>query len=110
MYQEKLGAVRQGSKHALSRSDRYTLEPLHQGPEVLVESGVDAVRAAVLKEVTIVLPSGVEMSLKKGDVFAALVEQQRLVHGASEVVQATFGLMLSHRRSFADALAEGTQW
>ena len=48
MYQEKLGAVRQGSKHALSRSDRYTLEPLHQGPEVLVESGVDAVRAAVL--------------------------------------------------------------
>ena len=29
MYQEKLGAVLHGSKHALSRSDRYTLEPLH---------------------------------------------------------------------------------
>ncbi len=98
MYQEKLGAVLHGSKHALSRSDRYTLEPLHRGPEVLAESGVEAVRTAGLKEVTIVLPSGVEMSLKKGDVFAALVEQQRLVHGAAEVVQATFGLMLSHRR------------
>jgi hypothetical protein len=59
---------------------------------------VDAVRAAVLKEVTMVLPTGVEMSLKKSDVFAALVEQQRLVHGAAELVQATFGLMLSHRR------------
>lgn len=98
MYQEKLGAMLHGSKHALSRSDRYTLEPLHRGPEVLAESGVEAVRAAVLKEVTLVLPNGVEMTLKKSDVFAAVIEQQRLVHGAAELIQATFGLLLSHRR------------
>ena len=98
MYQEQFGAMLHGSKRALSRSDRYTLEPLHRGPGVLAESGVDAVRAAVLKEVKLILPNGVEMTLEKGDVFAALIEQQRLVHGAAGLVRATFGLLLSHHR------------
>ena len=98
MYREQIGAILHGSRHALAPSDRYTLEPLRQGRDWLNDHGVDGVRAALLKEITLRLPTGVEMKLSKGDVFTELL-RQRDVHGNGiEFVDATFALMLSHRK------------
>ena len=97
MYREQIGAILHGSRHALAPSDRYTLEPLRQGRDWLNDHGVDGVRAALLKEITLRLPTGVDMKLSKGDVFTELL-RQRDVHGSGiEFVDATFALMLSHR-------------
>ncbi len=97
-YREKLGQVLHGSANALTPSDRYTLEPLRKGFDLLVESGVAAVRTATLKEVTIVLPDGVQMSLKKCNVFAELMRQLDQHRDALEFVEATFALLLSNQR------------
>ena len=97
-YQEKLGLVLHGSAQALTPSDRYTLEPLRNGPDLLIESGVEAVRTATLKEVTVILPDGVEMTLKKGNVFAELMRQIAQHRDAIEIVEATFALLLSNKR------------
>ena len=98
MYREQIGAVLHGSRHALSPSDRYSLEPLRQGRDWLNDHGVDGVRAALLKEITLRLPTGVDMKLTKGDVFAELL-RQRDVHGDGiEFVDATFALTLRHRK------------
>ena len=87
-----------GSAQALTPSDRYTLEPLRNGPDLLIESGVEAVRTATLKEVTVILPDGVEMTLKKGNVFAELMRQIAQHRDAIEIVEATFALLLSNKR------------
>jgi hypothetical protein len=99
MYQQFFGDALHGSPRALSPSNRYALDPLHQGPGVLAESGVEAVRAAFLKEVVVMVPAGVRVALKKGDVFAELMRQRALNQDAIEFVEATFGLLLTNRRS-----------
>ena len=98
MYREQIGAILHGSRHALSPSDRYTLEPLRDGRDWLNDHSVEGVRAALLKEITLRLPTGVDMRLSKGDVFAELL-RQRDVHGNGiEFVDATFALILRHRK------------
>ena len=98
MYREQIGTILHGSRHALSPSDRYSLQPLRQGSDWLNDHGIDGVRAALLKEITLRLPTGVDMKLSKGDVFAELM-RQRDVHGDGiEFVDATFALLLSHRK------------
>ena len=98
MYQQKIGAVLHGSSQALTPSNRYTLEPLRQGPELLLESGVEEVRSAVLKEVTLQLPTGVVMSLKKADVFAELMRQREHFQDSIDFVEARFAILLRNRR------------
>ena len=104
MYQERFGEVLHGSHRALSPSNRYTLEPLRRGPDVLAESGIEGVRTAVLKEVTLLLPNGVEMSLKKSDVFAELMRQNEQHQDAIEFVEAKFGILLSNRRRWVQVV------
>jgi hypothetical protein len=62
-----------------------------------LHSGVEGVRAALLKEVTVRLPSGVEVNLKKADVFAGVGRLQAACHDAIDFLEATVGLLLSHR-------------
>ena len=98
MYQKKIGDILHGSDQALSPSNRYTLEPLRQGPDWLLESGVEEVRTAVLKEVTLQLPNGVVMSLKKADVFAELMRQREVFQDGIDFVEAKFAILLRNRR------------
>lgn len=98
MYREQFGAVFHGSRHALSPSDRYTLDPLRQGPAWLNDHGMDGLRAVMLKEITIQLPVGVNMKLTRGDVFAELMRQRGIYGEGIEFVEATFALLLRHMK------------
>ncbi len=108
-YRENLGLVLHGSVNALVPSDRYTLEPLRKGYDLLVESGIDAVRTATLKEVTLLLPDGVQMTLKKSNVLAELMRQLEQHHDALEFVEATFALLLSNQRRWLRVVVSPTR-
>ena len=98
LYQQAFGRELHGDAGALTRSCRYTLDPLRDGRDALVANGVDAVQVAALKQLTFRLGC-CPISLGPGDVFAAIEGMGVSLAEITELHEATFALKLAHRRA-----------
>lgn len=98
LYQQALGRELHGDASALTRSSRYTLEPLRGGREVLADHEVPNIRSALLKLLTF-RTGACPVTLGPGDVFGALHGMSIPLSDVTEFHEATFALKLSHRRA-----------
>lgn len=98
LYQQAFGRELHGDANALTRSCRYTLEPLRAGRDSLVAPDVTAVQLATLKQLTVRL-GGCAISFGPGDVFSTLRDMGVSLAESTELHEATFALKLAHRRA-----------
>jgi hypothetical protein len=98
LYQQAFGRELHGDAAAVTRSSRYTLEPLRGGRDALAANNVPAIQVASLKQLTFRL-GACPITLGPGDVFAAIEGMGVTLTDITELHEATFALKLSHRRA-----------
>lgn len=97
LYREAFGAAFHGSANALMHSNRYTLEPLREGPSCLYCEPSAQVNFAELKSVKIGVPAGGVVEFKREAVFETLAANREWLSYA-RLIDATLSLKCANRR------------
>ena len=100
-YRKGFGRVFHGSTNALSYSERYSLEPLRDGPTSLECDRTSIVQDAVLKKLRLAIASGQQITLEHGNIFDALNHLSVDLMQTSTLIEATLNLKIAHRRNLA---------
>ena len=98
-YRKALGRVFHGSTSAMVYSQRYSLEPLRDGPSSLECDRSGVVQHAELKRLKFAIPSGQRVTLEHGNVFDALDSFSTSILQTVTLINATLDLKISRRRS-----------
>jgi hypothetical protein len=72
LYRHAFGTVFHGSPYALAHSRRYSLEPLREGPSILVCDPSSQIQFADLASLKVELPGGQQVLFSRGNIFDAL--------------------------------------
>lgn len=99
LYREALGAVFHGSLNALAHSNRYSLEPLRDGPSSLRCDIYSTVQFAELKSLKLEIPGGQQLTFNRAPVFEALEYTNAGLLSTAVLLEATIGFKLANRRS-----------
>ena len=99
IYRKAFGQVFHGSTNALAHSQRYSLEPLRDGPRALDCDRSGTVQHAELKRLKLAIPSGQQVTLEQGNLFDALNKFSVDLLQTATLIDATLSLKLSRRRS-----------
>lgn len=118
LYRRSIGKVLHGSVDALTRSSRYTLDPLRKGADWLSNADIEQVQAAVLKELVFERTSGARVTLAQCDVFSELRNLGPAYVETCEFIEAKFSLKLRQRRAWVpivinpsrDSIAGAVGW
>lgn len=97
LYREAFGAAFHGSTKALVHSQRYSLEPLREGPSCLACDPRASVQFAELKSLRIELPSGGIVVVSRCGVFETLAENPDWL-ATGTLLEALISLKLANRR------------
>ena len=99
IYRKAFGRVFHGSANALAHSQRYSLEPLRDGPRALECDRSGTVQHAELKRLKLAIQSGQQVTLEQGNLFDALNKFSVDLLQTATLIDATLSLKLSRRRS-----------
>ena len=99
LYREAFGAVFHGTPAALAHSQRYSLEPLRDGPDSLLCNIHSAVQFANLKSLTLELDGGQRLTISRSSVFEAVNQIASGVLAKCRLLEATIAFKLVNRRS-----------
>jgi hypothetical protein len=99
LYREAFGTVFHGTPAALAHSQRYSLEPLRDGPSSLVCDLNSTVQFADLRSLTIELHGGQRLTITRPPVFEALNQIASGILAGCRLLEATIGFKLVNRRS-----------
>lgn len=97
-YRKALGAVFHGTEFGLVRSDRYSLEPLRDGPDVLKTDFQGRIQFVELMMLQVEMPNGSRLILDRGRVFEALEAFSPLLLRSVLLVEARLDFKITGRR------------
>lgn len=97
-YRKALGTVLHGSEFALVRSDRYSLEPLRDGADVLKCDFHGRVQLVELSMLRIELPNGSRVSFDRGRVFESVDSISPVLLRSVTLLEARLDFKISGRR------------
>lgn len=98
LYRQAFGTVFHTSASALVHSQRYSLEPLREGPSILDCDCQGRIQFAHLASLKVELPSGTWILLSRGDIFAGLAEMNPSLLQTATLLEARIDLKLAGRR------------
>jgi hypothetical protein len=98
LYRHAFGAVFHASSDALVHSKRYSLDPLREGPSILACDTNARIQFARLASLKLELPSGNQVIMSRGDIFAGLAEFNPLLLQAATLLEARIDLKVAGRR------------
>jgi hypothetical protein len=99
LYRQAFGAVFHGSPSALIHTNRYSLEPLREGPSALVCDPFGRVQFANLKSLKIELQSGHLVTISRRNVFSGMLELNPSLWQTAIFVEAKIDFKIANRRS-----------
>lgn len=98
LYREAFGAVFHGSTNALVHSDRYSLEPLRDGPAILACDPASRIQFAELKSIKMELPGGQFVSIGNDHVFDGIHALNPQLLRTATLLEARIDLKIATRR------------
>lgn len=97
-YRQALGTVFHASASALVHSKRYSLDPLREGSSVLRCDPNSRIQFADLVWIKIELPSGTQILVSRGDIFAGISELSPSLLQNSILLEARIDFKIATRR------------
>ena len=98
LYRQALGTAFHGSPGALVHSKRYSLESLREGPSCLKCDLTSRIQTAELVSLKIELPSGIPVTIGKGNVFAGIREMNPMLLQTAVLLEARIDLKIANQR------------
>lgn len=97
LYRQAFGAVFYGSPNALVHSNRYSLEPLREGPSCLKCDPNGRVQFAKLTSLKLEISGDNHLSIARGNVFAGIMEMNPMLLQTSVLLEARIDLKIANR-------------
>jgi hypothetical protein len=98
LYRQAFGTVFHGSPNALAHSKRYSLNPLREGPSILVCDPNSQIPFAELVALKVELPGGQQVFFSRGNIFNALSALNASLLKGAVFLEARIDLKIAGKR------------